>query len=272
MDGSRFDQLSRLLGQGLNRRGAVRAALAAIAGGAIALDGEDAQARVVCRKGGYQCTRNGQCCTGSCATGRGASRNQRNRCACETGRELCGTTCVVLASDAKHCGNCGQRCKVGEACCNGRCQGVQTDPANCGRCGNACVGAEVCLAGSCIDLCQDVTCPANEDCVAGACQCGGVAGCAADEGCCGGTCRDLGADDAHCGACGTTCGDDESCVNGACVCSGGYTDCDPPNLVCVDTTSNASYCGDCSNNCGANATCVSGQCICDTGYDCKFFR
>lgn len=71
------------------------------------------------------------------------------------------TTCVDLASDARHCGDCAIACGAGEICvggactcaessltCGGRCVDPGTDAAHCGRCGRSCAGGE-CVGGDC---------------------------------------------------------------------------------------------------------------------------
>jgi hypothetical protein len=70
---------------------------------------------------------------------------------------LCGTSCVELSSDPKHCGGCGATCSsppngvgvcVESSCafacnkpyspCGSSCMDLATDPLNCGTCGNVC--------------------------------------------------------------------------------------------------------------------------------------
>jgi len=41
--------------------------------------------------------------------------------ACPAGKELCGTTCVDLASDKANCGVCGVTCAAAATCCTGKC-------------------------------------------------------------------------------------------------------------------------------------------------------
>ena len=177
MDGKRFDGLSRVLGRGITRRGAVKAALGAMVGGAVGVGldvGADAASR--CSLGGYQCTRNGQCCTGTCLTGNNLPRTQRNRCKCEAGTTLCGARCVPLTS-TRHCGACNRRCPRGTVCCNGQCVGLGTKD-NCSDCGDRCALAEVfCATVSGASTCQ-------------ACIPQGSSGCANDADCCSAPCAD----------------------------------------------------------------------------------
>ena len=273
MDAKRFDDLSRLLGRGLSRRGAIRAAIGAIVGavGAGALP-DDAGAASRCRVGGYQCTRNGQCCTGVCVTGPRIPRTQRNRCKCEAGLVLCGTRCVSLTS-TRHCGGCGVRCRADEQCCNGTCVRLGTD-ANCARCGNTCALADTCWSGACVrnTPCLRVTCSGSTTC-------------------CGGTCVDLQSSGANCGACGTVCPTGVSCVAGVCVDPCASVTCDAGETCvsgtckcganptcgateaccagsCIGISDSEQHCGACHSPCDTGETCISGTCKCGANPAC----
>jgi hypothetical protein len=109
MDGSRFDNLARQVADGSSRRsflkGLGRAAIAAVGiGGPVgaivfANDGDAAS----CREGGVSCTRDAQCCAGSC--GEEDARGRR-RCACADPEVACGHTC----------------CQSGDRCLDGVCE------------------------------------------------------------------------------------------------------------------------------------------------------
>jgi hypothetical protein len=111
VDGSRFDMFARALSTGLDRRQSIRLALGALAGGALALAADDADARATCRVIGAGCTRTSQCCTGICDTSRSTPRRRRYRCAC------------IPRCDGKICGpdGCGGFCGTGpaEGCATG---------------------------------------------------------------------------------------------------------------------------------------------------------
>jgi hypothetical protein len=102
MDASHFDHLSRRLGARLTRRGAIARAAVALAGAAGATTfaaGDARAARGTCRNAGGSCTRNAQCCSGACATGRDVPRARRNKCqACAPGALTCGATCCPAGS------------------------------------------------------------------------------------------------------------------------------------------------------------------------------
>ena len=121
MDGTTFDRFSRALATGLSRRRAVLAALglgaAALAG--VALDAGAAPAR--CRAGRATCSKNSQCCSGTCRTGRGIPLADRNRCTCEGGTVNCNGRCVDKKTDERNCGACGNVCRAGEFCIEGAC-------------------------------------------------------------------------------------------------------------------------------------------------------
>ena len=109
--------------------------------------------------------------------------------ACAPPRQMCGTTCVDLATDQTNCGRCGATCSASQPCvagaclggrpcpgfyeryCGSRCVSVDTDVANCGGCGTACRTGEACIAGRCQvppTRCQTCgpggTCGAGERC------------------------------------------------------------------------------------------------------------
>ncbi len=124
-------------------------------------------------------------CTTVCAPGQSCrSVNGRPTCVCPPGRELCGDTCVDLATSTSNCGTCGNNCAFAKPFAGGRphcaygscryecllgrgdCNGdpsdgcetnLNADPRNCGVCGNACdmAGGQPCIAGRCaVEPCQ----------------------------------------------------------------------------------------------------------------------
>ena len=128
MDHHGFDNLTRTLAARLGRRAGLRAiaGLAAVGAGASitghAAAGGGPPLDPFCRAGRQTCTRNQQCCSGTCNVGRGVPIQHRNRCVCEGGLTVCGSRCVSTASNRDHCGACGRRCSTGEACIAGECQ------------------------------------------------------------------------------------------------------------------------------------------------------
>ena len=158
MDDSRFDDLSRLFGRVRSRRHLVRATLGVLSGAALvgAADAEASTRRsTICRPGGYQCTRDGQCCHGRCKSiATPGTRRVRLVCACPSGQTLCGTRCVDLDTDTRHCGACGRRCRAGESCCDGVCAAIGT-PAACAGCGDVCDPGDSCVDGECTSVCVE---------------------------------------------------------------------------------------------------------------------
>ena len=147
MDDRRFDTLSRTLADRRTRRTLLTRAAIAIAGGvgAASLAGGEAHAaRATCRNAGGSCTRNAQCCSGVCLTGRDVPRGRRNRCfACPADTLTCGATC----------------CPAGSACIDGACVTTCTPTVEgeiCLLSARAVIQAGPCLTimvgdGACID-------------------------------------------------------------------------------------------------------------------------
>lgn len=169
---------------------------------------------------------------------------------CSSGQTDCSGACVDVASDARHCGACGNACGADQACsngmcvldcvsgqtnCSGACIDTNKDYANCGACGNACAAGEVCSNGACALSCQD-----------------GLTDC-------GGSCTDTKKDRDSCGMCGSACQDGQVCSNGACAlsCQAGLTDC---NGSCTDTTKDRDNCGVCGTACALGEVCSNGTC------------
>jgi len=123
MDGQRFDDLTRRMTAIATRRRVLAVAAGLLGGAAIAGDASAGAPRTGgCRPALVGCTRHGQCCGGVCQVGRHLPRSRRNRCACDAGREQCGDACVELATDERHCGECGFVCDDDETCVSGVCE------------------------------------------------------------------------------------------------------------------------------------------------------
>jgi hypothetical protein len=102
MDPSRFEELSRRVGQAADRRTAVRALAAAVAAPVLVrLHQEEAAAGIPivnCKAPGKKCSSDRRCCSGSC---------KKNRCSCKKKGKSCwapleGALC------------CSQRCHNGK--------------------------------------------------------------------------------------------------------------------------------------------------------------
>ncbi|WP_437992339.1 MXAN_6577-like cysteine-rich protein [Sorangium sp. So ce145] len=155
------------------------------------------------------CASGARCEAGVCVGGGGGGGGgEAGGEPCASGLVACSGGCVDLATDAAHCGRCGQECPAEQRCergacrcasgftaCGGGCVDVKSDPLHCGAC--------------------EARCPLHETCVEGACVC--------DEGfaICSGRCVDLAVDPAHCGACGAACAPGLFCREGACACAAG---------------------------------------------------
>src|SRR5580704_6686294 len=71
------------------------------------------------------CCSDAECVGGLCAVG---------KCVCQSGKTLCGKTCVDTNSDDSNCGACGNACPAGSQCCSGSCVFCPT--------GGECVGGQ----------------------------------------------------------------------------------------------------------------------------------
>ena len=124
MHRDRFDTLSRGFARAVSRRRGLALAIGLVAAGGL---DSDATAARTCRRAQSSCTRNAQCCTGTCRKGAAVPRAQRNRCGCGEGLTVCNERCVELGT-VEHCGFCGKVCDAdaGERCWGGDigCAGV----------------------------------------------------------------------------------------------------------------------------------------------------
>ena len=157
---------------------------------------------------------------GSCAKGT-TSGTPPGGCDLDT----CGSQCVDLQSDSRHCGNCNTVCGTGQQCnsgsctcvspltlCGTACINVMSDPAHCGGCTRpACASGQVCSAGQCSSTCGT-----------------GLTACP------GGQCVDVQSNPLSCGTCGHQCPTNTpACNGGQCGCSAGQTLCS--NGMCLAT-------------------------------------
>ncbi len=234
-------------------------------------------------------TSNAHCgaCGRACVTGQMCSGTPP-ACAtvCAAPTTMCAGRCVLLASDTRDCGRCGNVCPAPPnavaTCAAGACE--ITCNAGFDNCdGNAANGCEVNLAttlahcGGCGMACA----PANATgvCTAGRC---GIGACNAGFGNCDGNpnngCEtDLRASVSNCGACGNTCtfaNATATCTAGRCAvetCNAGFGNCNGNVGDGCETAlgSNLAHCGRCGNVCmapaGATATCNGAAC----GFVCR---
>ena len=139
----------------------------------------------------------------------------------------------------EHCGRCNNPCTPPNDMCLPVGDGTFACGSDCDRTRFTDCGPDLCVdvmtderhCGACGNQCDD-----GEDCVDGACSCGGAGpDCAGDttSTCCGTRCVDLNTDADHCGACRDACAGGVSCSEQTCGCG----DCREPGacvaLACV---------------------------------------
>lgn len=211
------------------------------------------------------------------------------RVGCAPGFGDCGTgSCMPLAADATHCGECttacpggaancsggectGQTCAAGSADCNGSgndCETMLNTSANCGQCGLSCGpyahAAATCNAGAC----------ALGPCDAGWLDCDGRVF---------NGCETYALTAENCGGCKQVCAipnATNTCVSGSCVlltCDEYRADCnDDLADGCETSTTLPQSCGACGNDCTGRPNTLSGGCwgnacklVCADGFrDC----
>ena len=180
MDGCRFDALTRRVGRGATRRGAlgltVAAASAVIVGrdAAAACDSQGAfckkaanccskvctkvsgRKKCWCRQLGEACTVHDNCCTVPTMEC-GVTTGTKKQCCvpgdlpCSTDSDCCGndSSCSPTSKRCiRPCRETGRTCSVNEHCCSGFCN-VIVGICNCAAGGDPCDIDEECCSGSC---------------------------------------------------------------------------------------------------------------------------
>lgn len=141
-------------------------------------------------------------------------------------------------------------------CQNGSCEYIPfTEECPLGCSNGVCAG----------DPCGGITCDSGEQCIGGACLCGGTGpDCTGSDSCCGTSCVDTSTDDANCGACGNSCGQNAGCNSSSCQCIAGFDNCDLNwGNGCENSLDSLSDCGSCGNTCdydNATESCATGTC------------
>lgn len=165
--------------------------------------GDACQGGKCCRKPGFGCAANAECCTGNCCNGFCCAPNQtcqNGECVCDELYEPCGLGC---------CNPLTQECRNGTCC---KLENVQ------------CSGDSECCSGEC---CRGVCCADGEVCKDGRCKklpCGtSLAGCASGDKCCPGT---AGRQNGQCCQSDWVC-----CMTDPSTGEGG---CCPPELRCIN--------------------------------------
>lgn len=203
----------------------------------------------------------------------------RSAAPCPMGQDLCGTSCVSLATDPAHCGRCDAGCESGQLCVTGACRACMN---------NLECGSQACVGGRCRPCASNAQCSQGQACVAGACgSCAARSECDVDAGevCFNGACGScatntmcgggLACVSGRCGPCTSAnqCASGEACVNGACAPCVTNAQCRAEEACLTGT------CGPCTSNgqCDADAgqVCGAGRCLpcgdagaCDPGLVC----
>jgi hypothetical protein len=156
MDDVRFGELSKAVYTAKSRRQAFRLAGTAAAGGVLSLVGAGpARADTGrCKKGGWKCRENSECCSGFC-------NPATAECACPPGSNTCATTgaCVTCGpGQVFNTATCACECPTGTTTCGNTC---------CPR-GQVCAGGQCCI--------NEVGCTTDADCCPGFSCNGGIKG------------------------------------------------------------------------------------------------
>ena len=166
---------------------------------ADATGGQTCQGGKCCRKPGFGCTGNTECCSGLCCNGFCCAANQvceagaggADECACDVvaGYDPCGLQCCSVQQMCRNNTTCctlnSKACSRHAQCCSGICRDGRCKPQTCQFHGD-CRGypGEHCCQGKC------VLCPAGGTCIDNVCGCTGYwcpAGSIHPQGqCCGG--------------------------------------------------------------------------------------
>ncbi len=159
----------------------------------------------------------------------------------------CGSECVDLDHDSRHCGGCFLACDDGQSCVLGACVGYPADDGGVAAAGDAGTSEPDAGVGAGVDAAVDDDAGVVE-----------VEGCDLGELSCDGACVRPDSDPRNCGACGVVCGEGEVCAGGAC--GGG---CGAPRTTCgdrcVDLLRDPDHCGACGVECDSGV-CAGGVC------------
>ncbi len=209
---------------------------------------------------------------------------------CAAPRRMCGTECVDVSSNNRHCGACGKDCGAAAVCtdgiclapcgvdqarCLGQCVSLGTDNVNCGRCSQRCADGLVCSSGTCRLECAPPlgTCPPAHpvDASSGSDATADAAADAVADGAMDAApperryCADFTGDERNCGACGVRCAPGQECVQGHCdtSCVVGQTRC---GSACFDLSTDLAHCGSCDHACAAGEVCSGASCQASCGF------
>ena len=273
MDDVTFDRLTRLIGSSQPRRGAMRAALGLVFGGAVMSRNPNALAGARHEESAEEAFAGGRGALDDLG-GRSGARRRRSRDRDQRKRNQSGQDKDnAKGKEKKSCAEFGQKRKRGRPCCKGlvkNSSGFCVQPAS-PSCAASCTGC--CDGSECVTDGSGDRCGANGEvctqcpCGPGEIRCGGVCAagdccfgnqhqtCAAEETCCGlDGCQNLETDVNRCGDCefacdldvadrctsdGCKCGTSEpctgfeTCVNGECRCISPLLECDGVCQTCA---------------------------------------
>ncbi len=233
MDGKRFDDWTRRLGDPTPRRQALRLLGAGIASVLTAPVRPGAAAPP------------NRCGKLTCAAGETCLKGPGGPQCCPTAL-VCGRTCL-----AAPCQEPCQVCDPASGACVPAANGTACEADN-----DLCTVGDSCQNGVCLPG-APVTCPACQTCVGGACQVvANNLACGPGQICCGGTCV-VNTTATNCGTCGNACGNGKVCSSGQCVCDPTIT-CTSPKVLNTST---------CACECPATS-CPEGQPLDPTTCTC----
>jgi Cys-rich repeat protein len=167
MDGSRFDEFTKVLAQPTSRRQALKAIVATTLGGILGLGRlGTAFGAPKCHRAGLGCDTDSNCCAEVCCNGM----------CCASGQVCQNGTCVTCTANGGTCSGssdcCSSNCSNGFCCAsgqvglsNGSCATPCTGPISLG-CQPDVSGAQYCSGGGCTGTgCRtDSDCPAGQFC------------------------------------------------------------------------------------------------------------
>lgn len=113
MEHERFDQLSRMVANGLTRRRLMQLLTGGVGAAAIAMQGTQASDAFICRKTGVLCAKDAQCCSNNCDSDTHRCVGLDLQAPCEESSQCSQTPWSGVICES----NGGGVCSTGSVCC-----------------------------------------------------------------------------------------------------------------------------------------------------------